>query len=485
MTPTEDSIKYPANTKQGYMTAREGDGLVTSRPCLARGTVQPGTAPTLTGCDGCGTGAVVKKDGVLKVRELTPLECWRLMGQTDEAYYRAAESTRRTFKNGNVSKPSKTALYKAAGNSIVVDVLVDIFEAMYKGKNWITPGCVKPGRFPVPYTPMWPLEVVELFSGIGAQRAALERTGIPFVIKAICDTDPRVTKMYRAIYKPTEYKEPPNLGDIRLVGLLPYCDLLTYTFPCQDISRAGKRAGMSKDSNTRSALVWEVGRLLNVAQSRNMLPPVLFMENVPAILDRNNIEGFKEWIAFLESKGYTNSYAIINAKDHGIPQNRNRCFMVSALRGQRFVFPEGRPLETRLKDFLEPDVGPEYYLSEQRIATFKAHKERHVAKGSGLYIRPLNADDVAHVISTKPDRDSSNYIVEEGTFEGKGPALELAGTVDYEGCGFEAVRRVYDPDGIAPTITTAAGGWRIPKIAEVKDDASDNRGRHVQDRARR
>lgn len=145
MTPTEDSIKYPANTKQGYMTAREGDGLVTSRPCLARGTVQPGTAPTLTGCDGCGTGAVVKKDGVLKVRELTPLECWRLMGQTDEAYYRAAESTRRTFKNGNVSKPSKTALYKAAGNSIVVDVLVDIFEAMYKGKNWITPGCVKPG----------------------------------------------------------------------------------------------------------------------------------------------------------------------------------------------------------------------------------------------------------------------------------------------------------------------------------------------------
>lgn len=121
---------------------------------------------------------------------------------------------------------------------------------------------------------------------------------------------------------------------------------------------------MEKGSGTRSGLLWEVERLLNECTE---LPQVLLMENVPQVHSVKNKEHFDKWIAFLESKGYSNHWQDLNAKDYGIPQSRNRCYMVSILGEHSFEFPKSIPLELRLGDLLEPEVDEKYYLSDAAI----------------------------------------------------------------------------------------------------------------------
>lgn len=134
---------------------------------------------------------------------------------------------------------------------------------------------------------------------------------------------------------------------------------------CQDLSKAGKLAGMGKGSGTRSGLLWEVERILE--ECNGNLPHVLIMENVPDVIGEKNKLEFAKWYQKLESLGYANFYKILNAKDYGIPQNRERCFMVSVLGDYYYVFPEQRKLKKRLKDFLEPHVDEKYFLSDKMI----------------------------------------------------------------------------------------------------------------------
>lgn len=123
-------------------------------------------------------------------------------------------------------------------------------------------------------------------------------------------------------------------------------------------------AGMSKESGTRSSLLWEVERLLNEC---GQLPQILLMENVPEVIGKKNIKDFQIWQNFLESKGYKNYVEILNAKDYGIPQNRRRCFMVSILGNYNYSFPNKKKLKLRLKDMLEDEVDEKYYLSDEQI----------------------------------------------------------------------------------------------------------------------
>lgn len=175
----DEYIEYPAWTKKGYMEAREGDGLVLMRPAHARGTVQKQSVPTLTTTGSCGTGTVVRDGEALRIRQLTPRECWRLMGQTDEAYDRAAASTVRRFKNGKVSEPSKTALYKAGGNSIVVDPLADIFDAMYNGDNWTDPYPVDGPFDPATANARWAPPTVSKSTPAGSRSRKAASRNIP------------------------------------------------------------------------------------------------------------------------------------------------------------------------------------------------------------------------------------------------------------------------------------------------------------------
>lgn len=195
--------------------------------------------------------------------------------------------------------------------------------------------------------------------------------------------------------------------------------ILTYSFPCQDLSNAGLRKGMEKGSGTRSENVWQVERFLDELRSANLnLPQVLLMENVPDIISKRNIKHFAQWRDKLEKLGYRCYWKILNAKDFGIPQNRGRCFMVSFLGDYYFNFPKTTPLSKKLKDFLEPQVDEKYYLKAKLIETFDKHKERNDKNKCGYGWDPIDISKqssgggISKTITTNPIRPQGTFIIE-------------------------------------------------------------------------
>lgn len=287
------------------------------------------------------------------------------------------------------------------------------------------------------------IRMVELFAGIGAQAQAMEDLGIPHT-SIVCEIDEKAYRSYCAIHG-----DAPNLGDITKVEHLPDCDLLTYSFPCQDLSIAGLQRGMSEGTGTRSSLLWEVGRLLRDAVERERAPEVLLMENVDAILNGSNIRDFDRWISQLSDMGYTSAYKVLNAADYGVPQSRRRCFMVSMTKGRRFRFPEGCPDGRVLRDVLEEHPDESVYLTEEQIVTYERHRIRHEAQGHGLGWRPQGADEVSRTVTTKPERHGSTWLIECGNLNK---------------WAMERANRVYGVEGSAPTICARSGKWTGPYI---------------------
>lgn len=307
------------------------------------------------------------------------------------------------------------------------------------------------------------IRVIELFAGIGAQASALERLGIEHERVAVAEFNDAAYKVYCALHGDT-----PNLGDVTKIEHLPECDLLTYSSPCQDISIAGHKAGLQKGSGTRSATLWDVGRLLEDMKERNCLPEVLLMENVDSILFKHARPDFDMWVRELEDLGYTNSFEVLNAKDHGVPQNRKRMFMVSTLTLGKFEFPKPRPLTKRLKDVLEEDVPESFYLSDERIANYERSRKAQEEKGNGFGVQMMDVDKekVAHTVVTHPSKDAGNIVIlPNGQSE---PGLKIAGDLHKDGY-LDIMNRVYDQDGISPTIHTCAGGGMVPKV-DVTDE---------------
>lgn len=211
------------------------------------------------------------------------------------------------------------------------------------------------------------IRLIELFAGIGAQAKALERLDVDFEHYRICEFDKYAVKSYNAIHG-TNFETSDvtkiTADDLGIIDTDKYCYILTYSFPCTDLSIAGKQQGMSKNSGTRSGLLWEVERLLDECKE---LPQVLLMENVPQVHAEKNITDFNSWLQKLESLGYKSWYKDLNAKDFGVPQNRNRTFCVSLLGDYYYEFPQPKPLKTRLKDLLDKNVEKKYYISENNV----------------------------------------------------------------------------------------------------------------------
>ena len=206
------------------------------------------------------------------------------------------------------------------------------------------------------------MKILSLFSGIGAFEKALDRLGIPYELVAYCEKDPPASKSYAAIHG---VDESMNLGDITKVdekNLSKGIDLLTYGFPCQDISNNGKQKGLFNEdgSKTRSGLFFDALRIIEEIQ-----PTVAIAENVKNLTSKKFSEQFKIVLESLEQAGYINYWAVLNAKSCGIPQSRERVFIVSIRKDVdtgAFKFPEGFQLEVKLNDLLEEVVPPELYV---------------------------------------------------------------------------------------------------------------------------
>ena len=159
--------------------------------------------------------------------------------------------------------------------------------------------------------------------------------------------------------------------DFKIVDKDQYEYIMTYSFPCQDLSLAGKGKGMA-DTSTRSGMLWEVERILNELKTTNSLPQILLMENVPQVHGSDNVEHFNKWQLALENMGYKNYFQDLIATDYGIPQTRNRCFMVSILGDYSYTFPKPIPLKLKLKDLLEDEVDEKYYLSDKQLESLES-----------------------------------------------------------------------------------------------------------------
>ena len=238
-----------------------------------------------------------------------------------------------------------------------------------------------------------PIRLIELFAGIGSQYAALKRIGADVTSWRVVEWDKYAIASYNAVHH--ENYEPMDITKIHAEDLGieerdKYCYIVCYSFPCQDLSLIGNQKGMRKGDNTRSGLLWEVERLLD--ECGDNLPQVLLMENVPQVIGTKNIEDFKLWRRKLESLGYSCYVQLLNAKDYGIPQNRNRCFMVSILGEYYYSFPKKIPLERKLKDMLEDEVDKRYYLSDDMVNYFMTNNEKQKELGNGFRFEPFERE---------------------------------------------------------------------------------------------
>lgn len=237
--------------------------------------------------------------------------------------------------------------------------------------------------------------------------------------------------------------------DLEIVDRDSYIYILTYSFPCQSLSLAGKREGYNKGDGTRSGLLWEVERILD--ECNGELPQILLMENVPQVHSKGeNMANFQAWLRKLESLGYKNYWKDLNAKEIGypepLPQNRNRCFCVSLLGDYYYEFPKPTKLNLRLKDMLEDNVDEKYYLSDSMIKYITADND----KWTGNNGKALINKDIASAINTGEGTrrcDSSNYV--DDTNEQYDLKPKIIGN------RFESQHeagRIYDKEEIAPTI---------------------------------
>lgn len=260
-----------------------------------------------------------------------------------------------------------------------------------------------------------PVRLIEMFAGIGSQYAALKRLGVDVVSWKCIEWDKYAMASYNAIHgtnHETSDIQKVHAKDLEITERDRYLYILTYSFPCQDLSLAGNQKGMAKGSGTRSGLLWEVERILEECDE---LPQCLLMENVPQVIGQKNIKDFQKWRSKLESLGYSNYVQLLNAKDYGIPQNRNRCFMVSLLGDYHYSFPKKRKLELRLKDMLEEKVDEKYYLSDAMVKYFVANTEEQKAKGNGFRFEPFERERerVAKSIVSKEGNNMQDNFVKD------------------------------------------------------------------------
>ena len=321
-----------------------------------------------------------------------------------------------------------------------------------------------------PYKIIKPIRLIELFAGYGSQALALKYLVVKFEHWKICEWAIKSIQAYKDIHfesdnvdysqnilkdniinhlyqlgissdynTPMTYEQIKRLGekqlrtiynniiatnnlvniqkvtgsDLEITDTDKYDYILTYSFPCQDLSLAGKGKGMS-DTKTRSGMLWEVEKILTECYELGSLPQILLMENVPQVHSQDNIKDFNKWQLRLEELGYKNYCQDLIATDYGIPQTRNRCFMISILGNYNYTFPQPIPLKLKLKDLLEDDVDEKYYLSDKMIKCFVSESENSKFPRKDRFLQTLkntNENGIAATLcTTGGTRPTDNFI---------------------------------------------------------------------------
>lgn len=398
-----------------------------------------------------------------------------------------------------------------------------------------------------------PVRLIELFGGYGSQALALKYLGVDFEHWKLCEWAIKSIQAYKDIHFENDnndysasfdidfikkflidrgisqnYNEPMtkekiekmsenyareifnniivtrnlvNISqvkgkDLEITNTDKYDYILTYSFPCQDLSLAGKGKGM-KDTSTRSGLLWEVERILGELDEK---PQILLMENVPQVHSQDNLEDFKKWILKLEEFGYKNYFEDLIATDYGIPQTRNRCFMVSILGDYSYTFPPRQKLKLKLKDLLEEKVDKKYFLSDKMLSYIVSKDDKYKVNENSLQLNR----DIAVTKTTREGRtraDTSDYIgvfdysqsdtlrptLESRTHINSNVSGSLLASGNHNGLLMKSATkvstglkqigqlygterepnpqdgRIYDSNGLIPTLMS--GGQKVPKIA--------------------
>lgn len=259
-----------------------------------------------------------------------------------------------------------------------------------------------------------------------------------------------------------------NLGDISKIEKLPYADLWTCSFPCTDISLAGKMKGLSPSDSTRSSLLWENIRLLKTAKDDGTLPKYIMFENVKNLVGKKFINDFNNLLSVLDELGFNSYWKVLNAKNCGVPQNRERVFVISIRKdidNGTFNFPKPFDAGVRLKDILDENVDEKYYLSEKIIKGFQEHNENHINKGTGFIWKPKTDEDIANTLRANGSLcPTDNSIKESG--------IKIAGSLNPTKTVQDRVR-VLDVDGCSQSLR--ATDYKDPvKILQGIDKSVNN-----------
>ena len=326
------------------------------------------------------------------------------------------------------------------------------------------------------------IKLLSLFSGIGAFEAALRRGGYQFETVNYCEIDPYASKAYSQIHNIPEGK---NLHDVREINplLLDNINLVTFGFPCQDISVAGKQKGFEHDGErTRSGLFFEALRIIEFLQ-----PEYAICENVKALTSKKFEKEFNTVLSSLTEVGYNNYWQVLNAKDFGIPQNRERVFIVSIRKDidtGTFTFPEKQELKLRVKDILENSVDEKYYINTDKA------KELIKKFIENNQINEIDQNPKIQWCGSYNGHQSGNVVYERGICNCidvaghvepqkimiKNPSVKQVGNIVTTG-NFENPQRgrIYDSEGISPCLNTMQGGGLEPKFIEPVICASRGR----------
>ena len=301
------------------------------------------------------------------------------------------------------------------------------------------------------------LRVLELFAGIGACSKALTNLGIPHKIVDAVEIDKYAIKSFNAIhntnFEPQDIKKWDKDLDV---------DLIMHGSPCQDFSVAGRQAGGDEGSGTRSSLMYETLRIVE-----KLKPKYVIWENVKNLLSKKHRHNFDAYLKSMEDLGYHNGYKVLNAKDYGIPQNRERVFTVSIRKDleadfMNFRFPEPIELKTKLNDILEPVVDEKFYLSDKALACF-------MSNGTGNYprrerfLQNINRKnkEIGNAVTTRAgSRPTDNFVTDPVCVASRGRG--------------ENNEQHLEPrrDGVTNTITTVQ---KDNYIATLIDDTYKNR----------